>query len=372
MNKERLVQTFLELVQIDSETRNERGVADYVTKKLQRMGYDVSEDKAGEAIGGNAGNVVAFRPGTAPGKRILFCAHMDTVTPGNGVQPIVEGDVIRSQGDTILGGDDKGGIAVLLEAAQTLQEEKIDHGSLHLVFTIAEEGGLNGAKNIDRSLLHGPIEAAFFLDSDDLPDKIVIEAPIQVNFEVIFHGKAAHAGCEPEKGISAIQMAAEAISNMQLGRIDEETTANIGIIQGGRATNIITDKVVIEGECRSLDRDKLQTQQAHMVACCEEAAKKFGGQAEVIVKENYPGILLDPESVPVKLEEAAARKIGMEPELIKIGGGSDANIFNGYGIPSTVLGVGMQNVHSTEEYITVSAMMTAVEAVLAIIEEAKN
>ena len=370
MNKDRLVQTFLELVQIDSETRNERAVADYVLKKLQRMGYDVSEDKAGEAIGGNAGNIVAYKPGTAPGKRILFCAHMDTVTPGNGVKPVVEGDIIRSQGDTILGGDDKGGIAVLLETAQILQEEKIDHGSLHLVFTVAEEGGLNGAKNLDRSLLHGPIEAAFFLDSDDLPDKIVVEAPIQVNFKVIFHGKAAHAGCEPEKGISAIQMAAEAISQMKLGRLDEETTANIGIIQGGRATNIVTDRVEIEGECRSLSQEKLAVQQAHMVACCEEAAKKFGGRAEVVVKENYAGILLDPESSPVQLAAAAARKIGLEPELIKIGGGSDANIFNGYGIPSTILGVGMQNVHSTEEYITISAMTTAVEAILAIIEEA--
>lgn len=370
MNKERLVQTFLELVQIDSETGNERAVADYVTKKLQRMGYDVTEDKAGEAIGGNAGNVIAYRPGTAPGKRILFCAHMDTVTPGNGVQPVVAGDIIRSQGETILGGDDKGGIAVLLEAAQTLQEEKIAHGSLHLVFTVAEEGGLNGAKNLDRSLLHGPIEAAFFLDSDDLPNKIVVEAPIQVNFEVIFHGKAAHAGCEPEKGVSAIQMAAAAISAMRLGRIDEETTANIGVIQGGHATNIVTDKVVIEGECRSLKRDKLEAQKAHMLACCEEAAQKFGGQAEIIVKENYAGILLDPQSAPVQLARAAAKKIGLEPELIKIGGGSDANIFNGYGIDSTILGVGMENCHSTDEYISISAMTTAVEAVLAIVEEA--
>lgn len=370
MNKERMLKNFLELVQIDSETKNERAVADYVTIKLKEMGFEVAEDQAGESIGGNAGNIIGYKAGTIPGKTVLFCAHMDTVTPGCGVEPIIEGDVIRSKGDTILGGDDKGGIAAILEASQALLEEGVDHGPVQIVFTIAEEGGLFGAKNIDRSLLHEPIDAAFFLDSDDLPNKIVIEAPIQVNFEVIFHGKAAHAGCEPEKGISAIQMAAEAISQMKLGRLDEETTANIGIIQGGRATNIITDRVVIEGECRSLSREKLQIQQKHMMDCCEEAAKKFGGQAEVIIKENYDGILLAPDSPTVQLASAAARAMGLEPELIKIGGGSDANIFNGYGIPATVLGVGMANVHSTEEYIKISDMLLGAEAVAAIIKEA--
>lgn len=370
MNKERMTKTFLELVQMDSETGHERAVADYVTQKLRRMGYEVNEDNAGEAIGGNAGNVIAYKPGTVPGKRILFCAHMDTVTPGNGVQPIVEGDMIRSQGDTVLGGDDKGGIAILLEMARVLQEEKIPHAPLYIVCTIAEEGGLFGAKNIDRRLLHMPIDAAFFLDSGDWPNKIVVEAPMQSNLQATFYGKAAHAGSEPEKGISAIQIAADAISQMTLGRIDEETTANIGIIQGGRATNIITDKVTIEGECRSLKTEKLKSQQAHMIACCHNAAKRFGGQADVQVSENYPQILLTPQSAPVQLAAAAVRKIGLEPELIKIGGGSDANIFNGYGIPSTVIGIGMENVHTTEESISISTMATAVEAVLAIVQEA--
>ena len=370
IQQERLVQTFLELVQLDSESKNERAVADYTAAKLQAWGYDVREDDAGASFGGNAGNIIAYKAGSGAGRSLLFCAHMDTVVPGNGVKPIVDGDIIRSDGTTVLGGDDKAGIAAILEAATALEEAGISHGPVQIIFTAAEEIGLLGAKYVEADKLPA-IDAAFFFDSDGLPSEICVASPYHIDLTVTFKGRAAHAGVEPEKGISAIQMAATAIANMKLGRLDEESTANIGMIQGGRATNIVTDETVIYGEARSLNKTKVDSQIAHMIQCCREAAEQFGGQAEVKVDECYAAIDLSPDSATVQLACAAVRRLGLEPKLVKSGGGSDANVFCGKGIPAANLGVGMTKVHTEEEFLQISQMKAGADFVLAVIEEAR-
>lgn len=369
MQEQRLLQTILELVQIDSESRNERGVADYVTAKLKRMGYVVEEDGAGAQIGGNAGNVIGYHAGNCEGKSLLFCAHMDTVAPGNGVQPVVEDGIVRTDGTTVLGGDDKAGIAAILEALEAIHEAETAHGPIQVVFTVAEEVGLLGAKYLALDALK-PVDAAFFFDSDGMPNQICVASPYHIDITATFRGRASHAGVEPEKGISAVQMAAKAIAAMQLGRLDEETTANIGIIHGGTATNVVAGETVIYGEARSLVKTKVEAQIAHMQSACEAAALEAGGSVEVQVEECYAAIDLDENSTTVQLAKKAVQKLGMTPQLVKSGGGSDANVFCGKGIPATNIGCGMNNVHSVQEYLNLAEVEAAAAFIQAVIAEA--
>lgn len=365
----RLLETVLELVQLDSESRNERAVADYVKQKLKTLGYVVKEDDADTYTGGNAGNVIAYHAGSGTGKSVLFCAHMDTVAPGNGVKPVVEGSIVKSDGTTVLGGDDKAGIAAILEALAVLHDTNAVHGPVQVVFTVAEEVGLLGAKYLNLDTLQ-PVDAAFFFDSDGMPNQICVASPYHIDITARFYGKASHAGVEPEKGISAVQMAANAIASMQLGRLDAETTANIGMIQGGTATNVVAGETVIHGEARSLVKDKVDAQIQHMKDCCTEAAAQFGGHVEVEIEECYAAISLDEYSTTVQLAKKAVQRLGMKPELVKSGGGSDANVFCGKGIPATNIGCGMNNVHSVQEYLNLEEVKAAAAFVLAVTEAA--
>ena len=365
----RLLDTVLKLVQIDSESRNERAAADYLKNRLETLGYTVKEDNAGAHIGGNAGNVIAYHEGIGTGKSLLFCAHMDTVAPGNGIIPIIEDGVVHSDGTTVLGGDDKAGIAAILEALTVMHENNIAHGPVQVVFTVAEEVGLLGAKHLALEELK-PVDAAFFFDSDGMPNKICVASPYHIDLTAKFYGKASHAGVEPEKGISAVQMAAKAISAMQLGRLDEETTANIGIIQGGTATNVVAGETVIYGEARSLVKEKVEAQIQHMKACCTLAAEQLGGSVEVEIEECYAAINLDENSTTVQLAKKAVQRLGLEPELVKTGGGSDANVFCGKGIPATNIGCGMNNVHSVQEYLNLNEVKAASLFILSVVAEA--
>src|ERR671916_2331625 len=237
------------------------------------MGAEVEIDDAGEKVGGNSGNVIARFPGTIPGaETIMMSAHMDTVVPGEGVKPIVEGDIIRSDGTTVLGGDDKSGCAVIIETIRCLQEQNIPHAPIEAVFSICEEVGLLGAKHVDVSRLNSKYGLVF--DSDD-PGFLFTKGPSANHMEWKIYGLESHAGVAPEQGISAIKIAAEAISGMKLGRIDDETTANVGVIEGGKATNIITNYVLLRGEARSHSDDKLEAQTRHMTECFERAAAKY-------------------------------------------------------------------------------------------------
>lgn len=370
IQRDRLIQTFLELVQLDSESKSERPVADYTAAKLRALGYEVKEDHANAQTGGNAGNIIACKPGNTEGKTVMFCSHMDTVPPGCGVKPIVDGDIIRTDGTTVLGGDDKAGIAAILEAATAIEENHIAHGPIQVVFTISEEIGLLGAKYID---LEGFLktDAAFLFDSEGMPGEICIASPYHIDVTATFHGKAAHAGLEPEKGINAIVMASKAVAAMTLGRLDEESCANIGIIEGGRATNIVTPEATIFGEARSLKKERVDEIIADMVRCCNEAAAEMGGTVDVKVEESYSAVDLSPDDATVQLGCRAARRIGLEPKLVKSGGGTDANVFCGKGIPAANVGVGMCKIHSVEEYLEIPAMKAAADFILAVVEEAK-
>ena len=369
MNEDRLIKQFLELVQIDSESGDERKVADYLKSELEKMGFMVEEDHAGEKIGGNAGNVIARKKGNKNAKSCFFCAHMDTVKPGNGVKPKLENGIITSDGTTVLGGDDKGGIAAILEGVRSYLEENKEYGDIQLAFTIGEEEGLIGAKALDYKSLW-QIDGAFFFDSGDDSSHIVVRAPEHYDFAATFKGLAAHAGLEPEKGINAIMVAAEAIRNMNLGRIDEETTANIGEIAGGKATNIVPDEATIKGESRSLNKAKVEAQIAAMQKACEAAAAKFGAQVELDIAKSHDAINVSLDSATALMAKEACALLGLEAQFITTGGGSDANIMNGYGIDAVNIGIGMSKVHTTEEFIALKDLVLGANMVKTLLEVA--
>ena len=272
INQERIKNLLLELVQIDSHSRKERDVAECIKKYCEEMGAQVEIDDAGEKVGGNTGNVIArFAGHDSDAPSIMMSAHMDTVVPGEGVKPIVEGDIIRTDGTTVLGGDDKSGCAVIIEVIRCLQEQNIPHTPIEAIFSICEEVGLLGAKNVDVSKLKAKYGIVF--DSDD-PGFLFTKGPSSNHMEFKIHGLESHAGVAPEEGISAIKIAAEGSSAMKLGRIDQETTANIGEIEGGMATNIIPNLVVLKGEARSHSEEKLEAQ----TAAHEEMSGRRRGQ----------------------------------------------------------------------------------------------
>ncbi len=368
VNRDRLVESFLTLVRIDSESGQEGALRDYLRERLQDLGMEVYEDEAGRILGGEAGNLIAWKPGELPGPSILLGAHMDTVVPGKGVKPVVEEEIIRSSGDTILGGDDKAGIAVIMEALQVLRERKIPHPPLEVVFTVSEEQGLMGSKHLDFARVRSKL--GYVLDSDGETGHIVVRAPTQNEFSFTVLGRAAHAGMNPEEGLNAICVAAYAINHLNIGRIDEETTCNLGIISGGRARNIVADRVDLKGEVRSLTPAKLDAVTEEMIAIFQEKVREKGGQCEVEVRHLYPAFNLDPEEPVVQIAVRAARALGKEPVLARTGGGSDANILNGQGIRCANLGIGMKKVHTTEEYIAVDSLVESTRYVLQIIEEA--
>ncbi|MDT7780856.1 MAG: tripeptide aminopeptidase [Acidobacteriota bacterium] len=368
INQERIKNLLLELVRIDSVSREEREVAERIRALCEEMGADVEIDGAGEAVGGNTGNVIARFPGTVPtAEPIMMSAHMDTVVPGRGVKPIVQGDIIRTDGTTVLGGDDKSGVAVIIETIRSLQEQSIPHAPIDAVFSICEEVGLLGAKHLDMSKVRAKYGIVF--DSDD-PGFLFTRGPSANHFEFKIYGLESHAGVAPEQGISAIRIAAEAINAMKLGRIDEETTANIGVIHGGEATNIITNLVTLLGEARSLDDAKLEAQTAHMVKCFEDAAAKYEvtvegvttkARVEAKVTREYYAMDVSDDSRIVKLVKEAASRMGLKVETMASGGGCDANIFNKRGIECANLGTGMRAIHTVKEWLDVKDMYASAE-----------
>ena len=367
VNEKRLIESFMELVKIDSISREERNLADFLIEKLEDLGLEVIVDQAGEKVKSNSGNIIArLRGNIKKATPIMFSAHMDTVVPGKNIKPICDGEKIVSSGKTILGADDKAAIAALLEVLHIIKENNISCGDIEILFTICEEIGLKGAKNLDISELKSQI--GFILDAGGRAGRIITTAPSQNSLEIIIHGKSAHAGANPEEGINAIQVAGFALSRMKLGRIDEETTANIGVISGGNATNIVPAKVTLKGEVRSRDGGKLEKCTEQIKKITEDTAQEFKAKAEVKVNEEYHCYNLSPDDQVVKIAIKAVKDIGLQPELCPSGGGSDANVFNKKGFPSVVLSVGMEKVHTVEEYILIENLKNTAEYVLSIIK----
>jgi tripeptide aminopeptidase len=362
VNHERMLNEFLEMIQIDSETKNEGPFADHLIGILTTMGFEITRDTASKHFPSNTDNVIAKKNGGKQSPPILLSSHLDTVSPGKGIKPVVGDYYITSDGTTILGGDDKAGIAAILEGIRILDENKIPYPPVELVFTIAEEGGLNGSRYLDYSMIAS--KRGLVLDSGGAPGEIIIQGPAQDRINVVIKGKPAHAGVCPEDGISAIQVAAEAIHQMSLLRIDAETTANIGMIHGGIATNIVCPDVTINAEARSLDNDKLDIQTAHMKACFESAAAKFGAVAEINIDRPYVAFKMSPDHELVRLVTEACGVLGFKAYTTKTGGGSDTNNYNEKGVAAINLGVGMEKPHTLEERIALvnlynSALMVA-------------
>lgn len=366
INEKRLLERFLKYVQIDSPTKEELEFALVLKKELEDLGLEVTMDDAGEKVGSNSGNLVARLKGTTQGEAILFSSHMDTVSPSRGIKPVIRDGVIYSDGTTILGGDDKAGIASIMEALETIKDNDIPHGTIEVAFTIFEEGGLFGAKNLDYSKIEA--KKAFVLDSSGDTGTIIVQGPAQNKIDIKFIGKEAHAGVAPETGISAIQIAGEAISKMRLLRIDEETTANLGSIEGGGPTNIVTKEVVIHAEARSLSNEKLQLQSNHMKKCCEEAAEKFGGKAEVSIDNAYGAFKIAEDHSLVKSVEAVCEKLGLPAVKKASGGGSDTNIFNANGIEAINLGIGERKPHTLEEHLYIKDLENSAKIALEIMK----
>ncbi len=369
--KETLIDYFVSLITIDSESKNEKAVALKIAEDLRLLGAEVKFDNVHEQTGGNIGNLYGYFPGNIDKKPVLFCAHMDTVVPGNGIKPQIKQDRIVTDGTTILGSDDKSGIAEIIWAIKEMKDAAEEHAPIEVLFTISEEIGLLGAKLVDLAQIKS--EFGYALDSHEIGD-VVTGAPSQNSMKFTIHGKESHAGAAPEFGVSAIQIAAEAISRMKLGRIDEETTCNIGIISGGTATNIIPKEVVLEAEARSHDSVKLQEVTENMKSILEDTVAKyklgnFQATLETVIEKEYPAFVLDLDEPCIQLAKRATENIGLPFSSGISGGGSDANIFNFKGLKMAVVGSGMEEVHTVNEYIKLIDLENGTKWVKEVIRE---
>ncbi len=376
LNTDRLVKTFLELVQIDSPSKQEAAVADYLEKILAPLGVRTWRDNAGEKIGGNCGNLhvqMDAKGADCPG--LLFSAHMDCVMPCLGVNPRIDNGVIRSDGKTVLGSDDKAGVAAIVEMLCCVHESGMAHGPIEVIFDVAEEIGLLGANHVDLSAVKA--KYAFILDSEEM-DCVVYRAPSANRMHYAIEGVAAHAGMAPEKGVSAIEVFAEAVSKMKLGRLDPDSTANIGTVNAGRATNIVADHLEATAEARSHSNSVLDAQSKHMSDCFEAAVKKFTKTVDgktvapafkADVKREFNAMNISFDNPAYKLAAEAGKQLGIKMQPLSIGGGTNANVYNEKGLPAVVIGCGMKNEHTTSEHVYISDLELSAKLCLTILQE---
>lgn len=348
VNRERMTELFLQLAQIDSGSENEAEICQFVANLLKQLGAgEVTIDNASEKLGGSGGNVFARFKGKSAAPPVMLSAHLDTVAPTKGIRIVRTETEIKTDGTTILGADNKAGVALILEAIKTLQERNLPHPPLEVVFTVREEKGLLGAKVFDKTKLKS--RYGIVVDGAGKPGDLIIGSPTHVKFEVTFHGKAAHAGVEPEKGINAIVMASTAISMMKWGRLDEETTSNVGVIEGGQAMNIVPDRCKITGEFRSHNPQIVEKLLSDWERICRQAAQKFGGKIDFLAEKSFDGIHLSPDEPIIKAAVKAVQSLGLKPNLKRMGGGTDGNVFTAHGIRCLVLPTGGENYHSPSE-----------------------
>ncbi len=356
MMKETITDYFIELAMIDSESKDEKEIAEKLAADLTELGGTVRFDQAHQVTGGNVGNLIAHFDGEIKKPPIMFCAHMDTVTPGKGVKPQINGNIITSDGSTVLGGDDKSGVAEIIWAIKELKESREKHAPVEVLLTVSEEIGLLGAKYLDFTMIHSKI--GYAMDGHDV-GSIALAAPSQNSLKFVIHGLEAHAGVDPDKGLNAIKIAAEAITAMPSGRIDGETTCNVGMIKGGKATNIVPNLVEIKAEVRSHDETKLKKVTSQMTKAVQDTVARYhlnGTPARVDIKvaEEYKAFQLLEENTPVQLAKQASRNLNLNYKPYINGGGSDVNIFNQNGMKMAIAGSGMDKVHTVKEQLKIS------------------
>lgn len=371
ISTQRMTEYVEDLIKIDSISRKEKNVALKLKKDMEELGAECTFDDAGEKVGGDIGNLIVKIEGNSRNSHpLLLSSHMDTVEPGEGIKPRIENGIMRSDGNTILGSDDKSGLAIIVEVVRTLKEQELPHGDIEIAFTICEEVGLLGAKYINAGSFRS--KRGIVLDSST-PDRLVLKCPSSDKITVEIKGYEAHAGLCPENGINAIKIASEAIALMTIGRIDHETTANIGIIKGGTAVNTVPGYVKVSGEARSHDNSKLDAQIEHMISCFFEAAsnhtlnidkKTITPEVNTSVQRIYNKMDVPADSVVTRLVDNAVHKLGHSIKHHTTGGGCDANYFNYKGIECVNLGTGMYDLHTLNEYLILDEFYRSAEIVL--------
>jgi tripeptide aminopeptidase len=363
-----MLDRFVRLCETASPTGDERAVADDVAAELRQAGVEVVEDGAAGPARAGAGNLLARVPGSGD-KWMMFCAHLDTVPHEHPIEVELEDGVFRSRGETILGADNKAAVAVLCELALRARENPSPVG-LELVFTVAEEDGLRGAKELDLEAVRSPF--GYVLDHASPIGEVITAAPTHNKVLAEFEGKEAHAGIRPEAGHSAIAAAAAAVASMPLGRLDEETTANVGLISGGTATNVVAGACRVEAEARSLDEAKATETTQALVDACTWAASEQGCDVDVDVVEVFRGYRLASSAPAVRIAREGLRRAGVEPREVVTGGGSDANALTARGFESVLLANGTQANHTPEESVAaqrIVEMLDVCESIAAVAEQ---
>ena len=360
--RERLRAEFVRLCEIPSPSRRERAVADYITAEL---GLPVTEDESARETGADAGNLYARIPGPEGAPTILFCAHMDTV-PLTGPLEVREDDGrYTNRFDAILGADNKAAVAAFMGVARRFAGGAAPVG-IEFLFTTCEERALAGAKAFDRSTLTA--DHGFVFDHASPIGELIVAAPTYFRLEAEFHGRAAHAGIRPEDGRSAIAAAADALGRMELGRIDDETTANVGRIEGGTAANVVPERCRLELEARSVDPDRASRTVERMVDALTDAASDAECDVETQIEEQFRAYRMPRSAQPVAVASAALERLGIEPQYVPTGGGSDANVFNAEGLPCLNLANGTAHNHEPDEFVTIEALETALDLALTLVE----
>ena len=365
-----MLDLFLELAALRSPPGEEREVADVVVAYVRDLGLDVDEDGAGGEVGSTIGNLFTRLEATADGIPIFLCAHLDTVPPDGQLEPVVDDGVVRNAGGTILGADDKSAVAVMLEAARRVRAENRPHAGIELLFTPKEEVGLLGAAAFDHTRLHAQL--GYVYDQAAPIGEIILGAPYSQAMKVRFHGRASHSGMYPEEGRSAIAAAARAIADLRLGRVDDETTANVGTIQGGTAGNIVPEWCRFDAEARSHDERKLADLVQEMLETFAFAASLADCEVETSVKKSYRGYRFKRDDLVVQLAAAALERSGHAPTYGLSGGAADANVFNERGLPCLNLANGMTSIHTPDEHIAVDDLDEMVEVTLALVDAARD
>lgn len=357
INNKRLLDTFFEVLRIKSPSGSEKQIVEYVKNRLDSLGLEIHIDDSGKEYGSNSGNMIAIHRTKNPSSSspIFFVAHLDTVEVKGEVIPVLEKGLVKNKDkETILGGDDKVAVAAILEAISVIKENNIPTGDIYIIFTISEEIGVVGAKYVDLGKVKA--EYGFVFDADGDIGNIVVQAPYQDSIYADFKGKAAHAGVEPENGINSIMAASEAITKMDIGRLDKETTANVGKFNGGVARNIVPENTTLELEARSLKLLKLEKLTRSMIQKLKSASKKYGTKLKLKVIREYDGFKIKRDETPFIIAKTVLENMGIIPNAVSTGGGSDINIFNSKGKRAVNLSSGMENVHTNKEFVKVAEL----------------
>jgi tripeptide aminopeptidase len=365
VNRDRLLAVFTELLRVNSPSFGERALGDLLAEKLERLGCPVVLQEYGKSF-----NLLARMKGDNHALPLILSGHMDTIEPTDGLVIKVENGVVKTGGDTVLGADDKSALAQILEALTVLRERDIPHGEIEIVFSSGEERGLHGAKNLDFAALRS--RHALVLDCGGTVGKVVVAAPSHYTYRMCVTGRSAHAGIEPEKGTNAIRVASEIIAGVADGRLDDRTTANIGMITGGTATNVVAREAVVHGEIRSHDRSRLDEVKEAIFETARVIAEKRGARVGISGHDEYRAFRINPDEPFLRFIQNVYRACGITPTTVATGGGSDANVFHERGIMAINISTGMEKVHSAEENISLEDLYRGCLIVLKTIIDMKT